>query len=166
MTETVTSPTVGNQLQQVLAKYPEAQWHQYEPISRDNVREGARIAFGEMVTTRYHLKEANVILSLDSDFLTTGPGGVRYARDFSSRRDAVDNLDQMNRLYVAESSPTLTGAQADHVLGRRAGEIEGLARMIAAGLGDLLSKSVSNADWLLARQLNNGTQVIRNMMKH
>jgi molybdopterin-containing oxidoreductase family iron-sulfur binding subunit len=135
LTETVTSPTLGNQLQQVLAKYPEAQWHQYEPISRDNVREGARIAFGEMVTTRYHLKEANVILSLDSDFLTTGPGGVRYARDFSSRRDAVDNLDQMNRLYVAESSPTLTGAQADHVLGRRAGEIEGLARMIAAGLG-------------------------------
>ncbi|MDE2846919.1 MAG: 4Fe-4S dicluster domain-containing protein, partial [Gemmatimonadota bacterium] len=43
--------------------------------------------------------------------------------------------DNMNRLYVIESTPSLTGAQADHLLNRRAGEIEGLARSIAAGLG-------------------------------
>jgi len=142
LTETVTSPTLGNQLQQVLAKYPQAQWHQYDPISRDNVREGARQAFGEMVTTQYHVKEADVILSLDSDFLTNGPGAVRYARDFASRRDAAENIDQMNRLYVVESSPTLTGAQADHLLSRQAGQIETIARLIGAGLG--ISVAVPN----------------------
>ena len=55
-------------------------------------------------------------------------------------RDGYD-IDNMNRLYVIESSPSLTGAQADHLLGRRAGEIEGLARMIAAGLGISVSTS-------------------------
>lgn len=139
LTETVTSPTLGAQIQQVLAKYPQAQWHQYEPVTRDNVREGVQMAFGEAVNIRYHIEAADVILSLDSDFLTTGPGAVRYAREFSKRRDAVDGLDNMNRLYVAESSPTLTGAQADHLLGRRAGDIEGIARMLAAGLGIAVS---------------------------
>ena len=66
--------------------------------------------------------------------MSHGPGAVRYSRDFASRRDGNDP-DNMNRLYVIESTPSLTGSQADHLLNRRAGEIKGLARMIAAGLG-------------------------------
>ena len=38
LTETVTSPTLAEQLRQVLAAFPHAQWHQYEPVHRDNVR--------------------------------------------------------------------------------------------------------------------------------
>ena len=134
LTGTVTSPTLHGQLEALLAQYPGARWHQYDPITLDNAREGSRLAFGEVLSSRYQVEKADVILSLDGDFLSNGPGAVRYARDFASRRDG-NNIDNMNRLYVIESSPSLTGAQADHLLGRRAGEIEGLARMIAAGLG-------------------------------
>ncbi len=134
LTGTVTSPTLHGQLEGLLARYPGARWHQYDPVTLDNAREGSKLAFGEIVSTRCDVKKADVILSLDGDFLTTGPGAVRYARDFASRRDGNDP-DNMNRLYVIESTPSLTGAQADHLLNRRAGEIEGLARMIAAGLG-------------------------------
>ncbi len=134
LTGTVTSPTLHGQLEALLARYPGAHWHQYDPVTLDNAREGSRLAFGEIVSTRCDVNKADVILSLDGDFLTTGPGAVRYARDFAARRDGNDP-DNMNRLYVIESTPSLTGAQADHLLNRRAGEIEGLARMIAAGLG-------------------------------
>ena len=134
LTGTVTSPALHGQLEALLARHPGARWHQYDPVTLDNAREGSRLAFGEIVSTRCDVKKADVILSLDGDFLTTGPGAVRYARDFASRRDGNDP-GNMNRLYVIESTPTLTGAQADHLLNRRAGEIEGLARMIAAGLG-------------------------------
>ncbi len=134
LTGTVTSPTLHGQLQALLARYPGARWHQYDPVTLDNAREGSRLAFGEILSTRCDVKKADVILSLDGDFLTSGPGAVRYARDFASRRDGNDP-DNMNRLYVIESTPSLTGAQADHLLNRRAGEIEGLARLIAAGLG-------------------------------
>ena len=59
-------------------------WHQFEPISWDNVREGARLAFGENVETHYRFDRADVMLSLDSDFLSTHPERLRYTRDFTN----------------------------------------------------------------------------------
>src|SRR6266851_4734439 len=49
LTQTITSPTLGAQIQQLLALYPGMKWHQWEPAGRDNVREGARLAFGSYV---------------------------------------------------------------------------------------------------------------------
>ena len=75
LTETVTSPTLANQIAAVLAKFPRAKWHQYEPVNRDNVLEGARLAFGEAVETRYRFDKAQTILALDADFLFSGRAG-------------------------------------------------------------------------------------------
>ena len=72
------------------------------------------MAFGQPVETRYDFSKADVIVSLDADFLYAGfPGNVRYIRDFAARRNPDGN---MNRLYVIESTPTTTGAKADHRL--------------------------------------------------
>ena len=111
--------------------YPQAKWHVYEPVNRDNVLEGAKLAFGQPVETRYDFEKADVIVSLDADFLYAGfPGNVQYIRDFANRR----NPDApMNRLYVIESTPTTTGAKADHRLPVRAANLEGLVRELAAG---------------------------------
>ncbi len=135
LTETVTSPTLANQLGQWLRKFPKARWHQYEPVNRDNARAGARLAFGEDVNTYYRFDRAEVVLSLDSDFLFRGPGSVRYARDFSARRRIDGGRSEMNRLYAVEASPSVTGAMADHRLALRPSEIPVLARSIAAALG-------------------------------
>jgi MoCo/4Fe-4S cofactor protein with predicted Tat translocation signal len=136
LTETVTSPTFANQLQALLKEYPQARWHQYEPVGRDAVRAGARLAFGEDVDPVYHLDKADVILSLDADLFFAMPGNVRYARDFSARRKVVDpHTNTMNRLYAAESVPTLTGSMADHRLSMRASDVESFARAVAAELG-------------------------------
>ena len=86
LTESVTSPSLADQLQSLRAKYPRATWHQYEPVGRDNVRAGARLAFGEYVDTRYDFSKCDVILALDADFLFQGPGNVRYAREFADKR--------------------------------------------------------------------------------
>ena len=135
LTETVVSPTLGAQLAAVLAKFPAARWHQFEPVSRDAVRAGARLAFGEAVNTIHRVDAADVIVSLGSDFLTTGPGAVRYARDFASRRHAETPPAGMNRLYAIESTPTLTGGMADHRLVVRQDELESFARGLALRLG-------------------------------
>lgn len=136
LTETVTSPTLASQLQALLKEYPQARWHQYEPAGRDAVRAGARLAFGEDVDPVYHVDKANVILSLDADLLFSLPGNVRYARDFAAKRRVEDhNVNTMNRLYVAESSPSLTGGMADHRVSLRASEVEAFARAVAAELG-------------------------------
>src|SRR6478672_8514876 len=110
LTPTVSSPTLADQLKSFIKAYPQAKWHVYEPANRDNVLEGAKLAFGQPVETRYDFSKADVIVSLDADFLYAGwPGNVRYIRDFALRRDP--DIGQMNRLYSIESTPSATGAK-------------------------------------------------------
>ncbi|MGA7559174.1 MAG: TAT-variant-translocated molybdopterin oxidoreductase [Terriglobales bacterium] len=133
LTQTVTSPTLAAQIRDYLAANPQAKWHVYEPINRDNVYEGAKLAFGEPVDTRYDLSKADVIVSLDADFLYAGfPGSARYTRDFAARRNPDAN---MNRLYVIESTPSSTGMKADHRVPMKALEVESFARGLANKLG-------------------------------
>ena len=141
LTQTVSSPTLAAQIRSYLDANPQAKWHVYEPINRDNVVEGAKLAFGEPVETRYDLSKADVIVSLDADFLYAGfPGSARYTRDFAARR----NPDaKMNRLYVIESTPSSTGMKADHRLPVRALEIENLAHALASAVGVNAGGSVS-----------------------
>ena len=121
LTPTISSPTLADQLRNFLKIYPQAKWHVYEPVNRDNVLEGAKLAFGQPVETHYDFEKADVIVSLDADFLYAGfPGNVRYIRDFAKRRNPDG---KMNRLYVIESTPTTTGAKADHRLTMKASEI-------------------------------------------
>src|ERR1700720_4127230 len=103
LTRTVTSPTLGAQIRGLLEKYPEARWHQYEVCGGDSVRGGTRLAFGKPINPVYHFEQADVVVSLASDFLASGAGHVRYTRDFSSRRDlAAGPSSRLNRLYVVE----------------------------------------------------------------
>jgi molybdopterin-containing oxidoreductase family iron-sulfur binding subunit len=133
LTQTVSSPTLAAQIRSYLDANPQAKWHVYEPINRDNVYEGGKLAFGEVVETRYDLSKADIIVSLDADFLYAGfPGSARYTRDFAARRNPDAN---MNRLYVVESTPSSTGMKADHRLPMRAVEVESFARGLANKLG-------------------------------
>ncbi|MGA2964663.1 MAG: TAT-variant-translocated molybdopterin oxidoreductase [Terriglobales bacterium] len=130
LTQTVSSPTLAAQIRSYLEANPQAKWHVYEPINRDNVYEGAKLAFGEVVETRYDLSKADVIVSLDADFLYAGfPGWARYTRDFAARRNPDGN---MNRLYVVESTPSSTGMKADHRLPMQARDVEAFAQTLAA----------------------------------
>jgi molybdopterin-containing oxidoreductase family iron-sulfur binding subunit len=131
LTETLTSPTIAAQMKAVLAQFPKAKWHTYEPNTRDGARMGAQAATGQFVNTVYKFENADVVLSLDADFLTNGPGSVRYAREFINKRRLVGGSMEMNRLYVAESTMTTTGAKADHRWPIKASEVEAFAKKIA-----------------------------------
>src|SRR5262249_27444869 len=105
LTETVISPSLRDQIRQLQAVFPEARWHQYEPVNNDAMLRAARSAYGEYVSTIYDFQKADVVLSLDADFLNGMPGSLRYAADFMSRRrvrttEASASQAQMNRLYV------------------------------------------------------------------
>jgi molybdopterin-containing oxidoreductase family iron-sulfur binding subunit len=170
LTETVLSPTLADQLQSLMKRFPQAKWHQYEPANRDNVRTGARLAFGEPIEPQYHFERCDTILSLDADFLYQGPGRVRYARDFVERRGVGDGNAAMNRLYAVESTPSLTGAMADHRLALRPSELAVFARALDGRLGvgaetrSATAPAASPAKWLdaVARDLqaHRGTSLV------
>ncbi len=132
LTRTVLSPTLAAQLKDLSGQFPAAKWVQYEPVNRDNQRAGAMAAFGQDVTTQYRLENADVIVSLDADFLGSGPGSLAYARAFSRRRRVEETGGRMNRLYVVEPMPSCTGSIADHRFRARSSDIEGIARALAA----------------------------------
>jgi MoCo/4Fe-4S cofactor protein with predicted Tat translocation signal len=137
LTETVTSPTLAAQIADILREFPQARWYQYEPVGRGNSGTGAFQAFGQPVNVIYNFTRADRILGLDADFLACGPASLRNARDFASRRrvNGEGGAARMSRFYAVESTPTNTGASADHRWPLRPSEIEGFARAVAARLG-------------------------------
>ncbi|WP_395835712.1 TAT-variant-translocated molybdopterin oxidoreductase [Archangium violaceum] len=130
--EPSSSPTRRELLERIRQRFPRARVETYAAVSRDNVYEGARLAFGRPLETRVRYDEARVVLSLDADFLTRGPFAVREAREFI--RSRVPERERMSRLYVAESHFSVTGMNADHRLRMRPSEVERFARAV---LGEL-----------------------------
>jgi molybdopterin-containing oxidoreductase family iron-sulfur binding subunit len=135
LTETVTSPTLADQLRGLLNQFPQAKWNQYEPLSRDNARAGARLAFGQDVAYRYRLDAADVVLALEADGLAGEPGYVRYIHDFAARRRSQPDRPGLSRIYAVESTPSALGVVADHRLPLPARQVEPFARAVAAALG-------------------------------
>ena len=135
LTETVTSPTMADQLRRIRQLFPAMKWHQWEPAGAHTARAGAVMAFGQPLNTYYDLSNANVVVSIDSDFLASGPGSLRYARQFAARRRVRGGQTAMNRLYVVEPMPSPTGSKADHRLPLRAADIEVFAGALTTAVG-------------------------------
>jgi MoCo/4Fe-4S cofactor protein with predicted Tat translocation signal len=135
LTQAVSSPTLLAQIRTLQKNFPQMKWHQWEPVNRDGARGGAQMAFGEPVETRYLLENADIVVSLDADFLMAGfPGFAMHTRAWAKRRNP-DSPAGMNRTYAIESTPTTSGFKADHRLPVRASEVEQYARALASRLG-------------------------------
>jgi hypothetical protein len=150
LTGAISSPTLTAQIRKLLTLYPQAKWYQWEPACGDGAREGAKLAFGRNLNTVYSPGKANVIVSLDSDFLASGPAHLANARQFYRRRKLDGPNDTMNRLYVVEPVPSVTGSSADHRLPMRSTDVELFARALAAklGIGSMPPLSGEAAKWL------------------
>lgn len=137
LTGAISSPTALASIQRFLKRYPQASWHKYEPVGRANVYAGTATAFGTPLEPVYDLRRATVVVSLDGDFFSpTGtPGSLKYAREFADGRRVKGAQGEMNRLYVAETAPTLAGAMADHRFGIKASAHYAFAAALAAALG-------------------------------
>ena len=128
LTEPITSPTLTSQIKKLLDELPDARWHQWDAVFGVS-QDGAAAAHAI-----YKFDKADVVVSLDADFLGFGPGAVRYSKDFSSRRRMGTPQDELNRLYVAEPVPTVTGANAEHRLAVKSRDVHALAAAIATAV--------------------------------
>jgi molybdopterin-containing oxidoreductase family iron-sulfur binding subunit len=154
LSRTIDSPSLAAQREELLEDFPAAAWHQYEPVNRDRERAGAQLAFGFDVACRYDFAKADIIVSLDADFLVQGPGAVAGARAFADGRRARKGMASMNRLYAVEAAPGITGAAADHRLAVRHSDVAAVALALAnevsvSALGEL-PKDFAHGDWVHA----------------
>ena len=166
LTETIGSPTLGDQLKGVLALYPSAKWIQWEPIGGQSARMGAKMATGQFVNSYYRFDAANVVLAIDSDFLALGPTSARYAREYIDGRRVRGDEHKMNRMYSVESTYTATGAKADHRYSMKASEMEPFVRALASavGVGSAGGGSQPSGNWFTPLvkdlQANRGASIV------
>jgi molybdopterin-containing oxidoreductase family iron-sulfur binding subunit len=137
LSESFASPTLSRLKDEFLNTFPQATWVTYEPVSDETLMEGIKVATGGAYLPRYRFDKAEVILSLDADFLLTESENITHARDFMSGRRITSGKDSMNRLYVVEGRYSLTGATADHRLRVPSRQIGSLVLVLANELKKL-----------------------------
>lgn len=115
VTGAVYSPTTAILLNDFRNKYPTTKIYSYELFGDKNRRDAWKETYGTNAIPSINFEKANVILSLESDFLGKEGNTVENMRMFSSRRDVMKGTD-FNRLYVAEGGLSLTGSNADYRL--------------------------------------------------
>ena len=149
LTETITSPSMAEQLRTIQQLYPGAKWHQWEPAGPHSARAAAAQAFGQPVNTYYDFTNANVVVSLDSDFLASGAASLRYARQFAKRR-------RVSEAQRHDESPVRGGAHAhaDRHQGRSSPAVARQRhRRIRLGAGHLAGHRAGSEDRRESRYL-------------
>ncbi len=73
----------------ILADHPQARWHQFDATG-DARRRRAPLTHAPI----YHFDKADVVVSLDADFLNCGPGSVRYSARLRRPPRRVDGRPQ------------------------------------------------------------------------
>lgn len=112
--------------------FPKAQFHTWSALNQDHAMQGAKMAFGKPMAAHYDYGKADVVVSLDCDFLGTEGDSIKSANQWGKRRaGAVD----LNRLYAIESIYSSTGTAADHRFRTKSSEIAGVAFALANQLG-------------------------------
>ena len=129
------SPTRARLVKELAAKYSAAKFYAYEALEGNTAK-----VLGEGTKLVADYTNADRIVSFDSDFLcldSHGPTAPFFNRrkpegaDYSKKADPAS----MNRLYVVESTFSMTGGMADHRLRVSPSQILKIAAQIARGLG-------------------------------
>jgi MoCo/4Fe-4S cofactor protein with predicted Tat translocation signal len=115
--------------------FPKADWAVYEAVNQANINKGIEAAAGKKLRARYNFDKAKVIVSIDSDFLGTANDAIANSLGFANGRRVKTEKDDMNRLYIVESSFSITGGMSDHRQQLSQTQIEAFTVQLAAALG-------------------------------
>jgi molybdopterin-containing oxidoreductase family iron-sulfur binding subunit len=130
--ESVDSPSRSRLEDEIRRKLPRSKWYLHDAVDLAIHRRTATRAFEKPVRPIFRYDKADVILSLDCDFLGVEPDLAASIRRFSQRRRINGPQDTPVRLYIAEALYTVTGMNADHRLRIPASVVPHLAGAVAA----------------------------------
>ena len=132
LSESSGSPSVQRMQRAIRKRFPKAQWITWDATGNSAERAGLETALGGPLRPVHDLSKADVVLSLDCDFLGDHPDMLSMARGWAARRNPDDG--PMNRVYIAEPGVSVTGASADDRYAMPASHVTALAIEIAAAI--------------------------------
>ena len=157
VSESFSSPSLFYMMNKFLETFPEAKWANYDPISNESIYNGISAATGKPYRPIYNFDQAQIIVSLDCDFLMTEMDGVANAYKFAAGRRINNRSGSMSRLYAIESFYSVTGATADHRLRMQSTKISEFTSALAYEL-DSLGVKVSTLDSVPRIELSSTTR--------
>ena len=133
--EPANSPSRDRLLELMGGLMPKARLFAHDPLDTGAHAAAASQVFGQNVKPVFRFDKAEVVVSLDGDFLGTEEDLHNNIRRFAASRRIEKPEDNMSRLYVIESMMTLTGANADHRLRLPSSAVLKVASALAAAAG-------------------------------
>ncbi len=165
--ETSTSPTLARLLASVTKRWPQAKWGAYESINSDQSLAGQRLAYGAKATSYspvYDFSQADVIVSIEYDFLADRDTPACYIRQFADARRIAgkrggsqkkeNGEPSMVRLYHLGATPTPTSAKADYPLAIAPSRTGEALWEVAAKLGVVSGVGEAPSDERTSRWVN------------
>jgi MoCo/4Fe-4S cofactor protein with predicted Tat translocation signal len=113
LTSTIISPATRRLIGEFGSRFRNFRWIQYDAISYSAILEANLRSFGKAVIPDLNFQNADMILSVNADFLGTWVAPVHFIPGYASRRKPGNKKDGMLKHVHFESGMSLTGSNAD-----------------------------------------------------
>ena len=153
LSPTINSPTLAAVITDFLSGFSNARHVTYDPISGSAVLDAHAQTHGARVMPQYHFDQADVIVSLDADFLGAWISPLQYTRGYASKRRMGDGALTKSYHVQIESRLSLSGSNADRRLRVAPGEIGHIATHLASKLAQRAGTTLA-AEGLAASPLD------------
>lgn len=161
LTQTFASPSTSSLIEEFREKYPNVRHVVYDSVSSSEALDAFQSKFGYRALPDYDFSKAEVIVSVNADFLGDWQGG---GFDTGYAKGRIPTEGKMSRHVHFESNMSLTGANADRRVLTNAAQQKQVIQALAgngstSGMSEDLATAVQNAKKQLANAGSNGLLV-------
>ncbi len=133
---TIISPSTQAAINEFLTAYPGSTHIQYDTLSSSAILKANEKTFGKAFIPSYQFDKAELIVSINADFLGTWLSPIEYSKQFMKNRRLTEGQRKMSRLISFEGGVSLTGSNADKRIQIRPSE----EKLVIANLYNELKK--------------------------
>ncbi|MBK8882655.1 MAG: hypothetical protein IPN67_09815 [Bacteroidales bacterium] len=113
LTSSIISPSTVKLIGEFGAGFKNFKWVKYDAVSYSSLLEANSLCFGRPVIPDYNFQKADIVVSINADFLGAWLSPVHFIPAYVSRRKLNNGEKNMLRHIHFESGMSLTGANAD-----------------------------------------------------
>ncbi|MBU2586055.1 MAG: 4Fe-4S dicluster domain-containing protein [Bacteroidetes bacterium] len=113
LSNTIISPTTNAAITKFLSQFKNSKHVVYDPLSNSAILDSHKVCFGTRVLPKFNFEKAEVIVSIDADFLATWISPVEFTNAYRSGRKLDGKNSKFSYHVQVESRVSLTGSNAD-----------------------------------------------------
>jgi Fe-S-cluster-containing dehydrogenase component/anaerobic selenocysteine-containing dehydrogenase len=113
LTSSINSPSSNKLINEFGSRFKNFKWVQFDAVSYSALLEANYACFGKTIIPDYHFQNANLVVSVNADFLGTWIAPVHFIPKYTARRKLNNGEKGMLKHIHFESGMSITGSNAD-----------------------------------------------------